>query len=140
LAGGSVIITGVPAVSYVIAPALKRGTGKWVDFGSAEELEQDKFGMLSYEFMVKDGWLVLPQRGFVWAKTDSRNAIKVFSSTCSHLACNVIWQEESKLFECPCHSGRFDPDGKPISGPPTRALSVLEHKIEEGNLLVYLTY
>ena len=140
LAGSSVILTGVPLVSYVIAPALKKGTGKWVDFGSAEDLEQDNFGMLSYEFMVKDGWLVLPQRGFVWAKTNSNEKIKVFSSTCTHLACNVIWQEETKVFECPCHSGRFDPDGRPISGPPTKTLSVLEHKIEEGNLLVYLTF
>jgi Rieske Fe-S protein len=95
--------------------------------------------MLSYEFMVKDGWLVLPQRGFVWAKNEADGKIKVFSSTCTHLACNVIWQEGAKIFECPCHSGRFDADGQPIAGPPTKPLIVLEHKIEDDNLMVYLT-
>ena len=94
LAGSSVILTGVPLVSYVIAPALKKGTGKWVDFGPSEDLEQDNFGMLSYEFMVKDGWLVLPQRGFVWAKTDSKNAIKVFSSKTLFQGVASFWKND----------------------------------------------
>ncbi|MBW2180989.1 MAG: ubiquinol-cytochrome c reductase iron-sulfur subunit, partial [Deltaproteobacteria bacterium] len=91
------------------------------------------------EFMVKDGWLVLPQRGFVWARSEKGAQVKVFSSTCSHLACNVIWQQETGTFNCPCHSGRFNADGRPVSGPPTRPLTELKHKIEDGNLLVYLT-
>ena len=139
LCGGVVILTGIPLASYFIAPALKKGTGKWVDFGAVQDLNPGSIEMLSYEFMVKDGWQVLPQRGFVWAKTEAANKIHVFSSTCTHLACNVIWREEERIFECPCHSGRFDADGRPIAGPPTKPLSVLEHKIEAENLLVYLT-
>jgi Rieske Fe-S protein len=125
---------------YVIAPAMKKGTGKWVDFGSAGELEKNKVSMLSYEFMVKDGWQVLPQRGFVWAKKNSDNHIEVFSSTCTHLACNVIWREDAQVFECPCHSGRFDPSGNPIAGPPTKPLLALNHKIDDENLFVYLSF
>jgi Rieske Fe-S protein len=139
LCGGVVILTGIPLASYFIAPALKKGTGKWVDFGAVQDLNPGSIEMLSYEFMVKDGWQVLPQRGFVWAKTEAANKIHVFSSTCTHLACNVIWREEEKIFACPCHSGRFDAGGLPIAGPPTKPLSVLEHKIEGENLLVYLT-
>jgi Rieske Fe-S protein len=138
LCSGAAILTGVPLASYFIAPALKKATGKWVDFGAVEELSPGSIEMLTYEFMIKDGWLVLPQRGFVWAKINKDHNIKVFSSTCTHLACNVIWQEDTKQFLCPCHSGRFDSNGKPIAGPPTQPLSVLDHKIEEDNLLVYL--
>lgn len=140
LLGGCTFLTGIPLVSFVISPALKKGTGKWVEFGPVEDLESDVFNMLSYEFMIKDGWLVLPQRGFVWAKADSPKDIKVFSSTCTHLACNVIWREDAQVFECPCHSGRFDPDGLPLAGPPSKPLSVLEHKVEDENLLVYLSF
>ena len=124
----------------VIAPSLKKGTGRWIDFGPVENLDPGSVEMLSYEFMVKDGWLVLPQRGFVWAKTEDGGKLRVFSSTCTHLACNVIWQEENDHFLCPCHSGRFDSDGNPAAGPPTKPLSVLDHKVEEDNLLVYLTF
>ncbi len=138
LCSGAAVLTGVPLVSYFIAPALKKATGKWVDFGAVEDLSSGSIEMLTYEFMIKDGWLVLPQRGFVWAKINQDHNIKVFSSTCTHLACNVIWQEDTNQFLCPCHTGRFDSNGKPIAGPPTQPLAVLDHKIEEDNLLVYL--
>jgi len=139
LGSGVAFLTGFPLASYFIAPALKKAAGKWVDFGAAEDLTPGRVEMLTYEFMVKDGWLVLPQRGFVWAKAHNNQKITVFSSTCTHLACNVIWQEETNQFICPCHSGRFDSNGNPAAGPPTRPLSVLKNKIEEDNLLVYLT-
>jgi len=139
LTGTAAVVSGVPLASYVIAPTLKKSTGKWIDFGPFDDLETGKIEMLSYEFMVKDGWLVLPQRGFVWAKVESADKITVFSSTCTHLACNVIWKEEEGIFECPCHTGRYDTNGQPIAGPPTKPLVVLNHKLEEGNLLVYMT-
>ena len=139
LTGVAALVTGVPLASYVIAPSLNKGTGKWIDFGPVADLNPGSMEMLSYEFMVKDGWLVLPQRGFVWAKTEAGGKLRVFSSTCTHLACNVIWREEEEVFVCPCHSGRFNGDGKHIAGPPTRPLTVLQHKVEEGNLKVFLT-
>ena len=138
LAGAAIAIIGVPALSYVVAPALKKGTSKWIDFGPVDQLKPGEIEMLSYEFMVKDGWLVLPQRGFVWAKLDSPEQITVFSSTCTHLACNVIWRKEKGIFECPCHSGHFDGNGRPIAGPPARPLVVFEHKVEESKLMVMM--
>ena len=140
LCSGAAVLTGIPLASYFVAPALQKATGKWVDFGAVGDLTPGSVEMLTYEFMVKDGWLVLPQRGFVWAKTNNNHNIQIFSSTCTHLACNVIWQEEANEFICPCHTGRFDADGKPIAGPPTQPLSTLEYKVEEENLLVYLTF
>jgi len=139
LAGGAVVLAAIPIISTVVLPSLKKGVGKWVDFGKADKLTEDDFSMLSYEFMVKDGWQDLPQRGFVWAKADTRHGVKVFSSTCSHLACNVIWSKDTRMFECPCHTGRFDPDGQPVSGPPKKPLLLLPHKVEEGKLMVQIT-
>jgi len=139
LTGCTAFLTGIPLAAYVIKPALKKSAGKWIDLGTIDDLEADNFTMLSYEFMVKDGWQILPQRGFVWVNKKGYDRIKVYSSICSHLACNVIWQEETGFFECPCHSGRFNAEGEPIAGPPARPLSVLEHEVTDGNLKVYLT-
>lgn len=132
-------VVGIPLLTYVVAPTLEKGIDKWIDLGTVDSLKPGETEMLSYEFMVKDGWLVLPQRGFVWARMASSDIITVFSSTCTHLACNVIWQKENQVFECPCHSGRFDVEGSPISGPPSKPLKRLEHKIEEGKLLVFMS-
>jgi len=140
LTGGAAILVGIPMISYVVAPAMKKATGKWVEFGATEELKENTYTMLTYEFMVKDGWQVLPQRGFVWANKNAHGQVNVFSSTCTHLACNVIWREEKQVFECPCHSGRFDSSGRPIAGPPTKPLVTLDNKIEDGKLLVYLSF
>jgi Rieske Fe-S protein len=139
LAGGAVALAAIPIVSTVVLPSLKKGVGKWIDFGNADKLAADDFSMLSYEFMVKDGWQDLPQRGFVWAKTHDKDGVKVFSSTCSHLACSVIWNKERRLFLCPCHTGLFDADGQPAGGPPKKPLTLLPHKIEEGKLMVHIT-
>jgi menaquinol-cytochrome c reductase iron-sulfur subunit len=139
LASGAVVLAAIPIVSTVVLPSLKKGVGKWIDFGKADKLTADDFSMLSYEFLAKDGWQDLPQRGFVWARADERNGVKVFSSTCSHLACSVIWNKERQMFLCPCHSGLFSPDGQPAGGPPKKPLSLLPHKIEDGKLLVHIT-
>jgi Rieske Fe-S protein len=139
IAGCTALIPGIPLTTYTIFPSLKEQSSNWIDFGPVQDLQPDNFNMLSYEFMVKDGWIVLPQRGFIWARIDGGQQMKIFSSTCSHLACNVIWQEETREFVCPCHSGRFNAEGQPIAGPPSRPLSVLDHKVEDDNLLVFMT-
>jgi Rieske Fe-S protein len=139
LAGSAVVLAAIPIVSTIVLPSLKKGVGKWVDFGKADKLSSDDFSMLSYEFMVKDGWVDLPQRGFVWVRTDPKAGVKVFSSTCSHLACNVIWNKDIRMFECPCHTGRFNPEGQPVAGPPKKPLFLLPHKMEEGELFVQIT-
>lgn len=138
LAGTTAVVSGVPLASYVISPSLQKGIGIWANFGAVENLMSGGMKMLSYKFMVKDGWLVLPQQGVVWAKTEADGRLTIFSSACTHLSCAVSWQEEAKRFACPCHSGRFDANGQPIAGPPTKPLAILEHKVEDGNLLVFL--
>lgn len=36
---------------------------------------------------------------------------------CPHLGCNLIFNEVEETWDCPCHSSRFDKDGKCIKGP-----------------------
>lgn len=36
---------------------------------------------------------------------------------CPHMKCNLIFNEVEKTWDCPCHSSRFDIDGKCISAP-----------------------
>lgn len=139
LAGTAAVVSGVPLATYVTAPALREGLGRWVNFGAVVDLKPGSIKMLSYEFMVKDGWLVLPRKGLVWAKTETDGTLTIFSSSCTHLSCTVSWREETEVFECPCHSGRFDANGQPLAGPPVKPLVVLQHKIEDGRLLVFLT-
>jgi menaquinol-cytochrome c reductase iron-sulfur subunit len=139
LVGGAAVMTAIPVLKTVVLPSLSKGVGKWVEFGSIDDLAVGDFSMLSYEFMLRDGWVDLPQRGFVWATLGTDQSVQVFSSKCSHLACNVIWNKDQSMFICPCHSGFFDAQGQPVSGPPKKPLLVLPNKVEDGVLSVEIT-
>ena len=45
---------------------------------------------------------------------------------CPHLGCKVLFNEVEQTWDCPCHGSRFDIDGKCISGPSCKDISVLK--------------
>ena len=55
-----------------------------------------------------------------------------FSQKCTHLGCVVFWVEEHAEFECPCHEGLFNLEGRPIAGPPDRPLARIELETRDG--------
>jgi len=46
---------------------------------------------------------------------------------CPHLGCSLLFNEEEKTWDCPCHSSRFDIDGKCIKGPSNYSISYKKH-------------
>ena len=48
---------------------------------------------------------------------------RAFSGACTHARCHLVLGAEG--FDCPCHGGRFDFDGQPAGGPPTKGLQPL---------------
>lgn len=63
--------------------------------------------------------------------------LKAYSASCTHFACTVKWNNETKRIECPCHDGYFRvEDGSVIAGPPPKPLPAFETVIVEGNIYV----
>jgi Rieske Fe-S protein len=60
-----------------------------------------------------------------------------FSQKCTHLGCVVFWVEEDSEFECPCHEGIFNLEGRPIAGPPDRPLARIG--LETRNGIIWAT-
>lgn len=59
------------------------------------------------------------------------DAFAAYSQKCTHLSCAVYYDRLSNRLECPCHKGFFSlADGRPVQGPPQRALPrvVLERR------------
>jgi cytochrome b6-f complex iron-sulfur subunit len=62
--------------------------------------------------------------------------LRAISLTCTHLGCNV--EERNFGFECPCHSSRYDLDGRVLKGPAERDLHILRvEEFEDGNLHIF---
>jgi Rieske Fe-S protein len=53
---------------------------------------------------------------------------KIFAlnPVCTHAKCIVNFNAEEKSWDCPCHGGRFDLDGKVLTGPPRHDLQKID--------------
>jgi len=60
--------------------------------------------------------------------------VVAFSTLCTHKGCPVIYKEDERVFECPCHFSRFDVDkeGQEVLGQATTKLPRIELEVR-GN-------
>ena len=60
-----------------------------------------------------------------------------FDQRCTHLSCPVLFDAATKQLACPCHAGFFSAeDGRPLAGPPKRALERLEVTTRDARIWV----
>jgi len=55
---------------------------------------------------------------------------------CTHLGCNVPWDQSQEQFICPCHSSKFSLEGELLNPPAPRPLDLFLVKIEDGMVKV----
>ena len=58
------------------------------------------------------------------------------SAVCSHLGCTVQYRSDILLVWCPCHNGRYDLQGRVVSGPPPRPLQLYSVHVRGENIFV----
>jgi glycine/D-amino acid oxidase-like deaminating enzyme/nitrite reductase/ring-hydroxylating ferredoxin subunit len=58
----------------------------------------------------------------VAAYKDPEGRVSLLSPTCTHMGCIVNFNPEEKSWDCPCHGGRFDLEGRVLCGPPKENL------------------
>jgi glycine/D-amino acid oxidase-like deaminating enzyme/nitrite reductase/ring-hydroxylating ferredoxin subunit len=61
---------------------------------------------------------------------DEGGALRAMSAVCPHMKCIVGWNAAERSWDCPCHGGRFTPEGRVIEGPPISNLQPA--KLPEG--------
>lgn len=58
------------------------------------------------------------------------------NAVCTHLGCIVKWVAERQEFLCPCHGGRFSPDGAVLGGPPPAPLQSYPVSLQGDQVLI----
>jgi glycine/D-amino acid oxidase-like deaminating enzyme/nitrite reductase/ring-hydroxylating ferredoxin subunit len=54
---------------------------------------------------------------------DEEGSLHAVSTTCTHLGCQVTFNNGERTWDCPCHGSRFDVDGHVLEGPAVKDLS-----------------
>jgi cytochrome b6-f complex iron-sulfur subunit len=55
---------------------------------------------------------------------------------CTHLGCNVPWDQAQSKFVCPCHNSQFTSDGEVLNPPAPRPLDLFQIIIEDNRIQV----
>lgn len=55
---------------------------------------------------------------------DENGKIYKIKPVCSHLGCELSWNNLEKTWDCPCHGSRFDYNGNQIYGPAIKDLEI----------------
>lgn len=66
----------------------------------------------------------------------STGEYRAMTATCTHLACTVQYREDLHEVWCACHNGKYDLNGRNISGPPPRPLEAFEVQVRGEEIFV----
>ena len=137
ISGTIAAVSSAALVRFAVGPSFNKKKSKWIEV----ELENNPddnagFSRVVLEYETKDGWLTSNARTLAYVKRIKEDEVIAISAGCTHLGCIVTWNEDQQIFKCPCHDGRYDADGKVISGPPPAPLKRHKTKIEGGRIFL----
>lgn len=113
-----------PVLRYLIPP-------KTADLGS-DAVVAGKIGDLKpnsgkiFKFGSRPGLLIRTSDG----------GYRAMSATCTHLSCTVQYREDLREVWCACHNGKYNLDGRNISGPPPRPLEAFDVQVRGEEIFV----
>jgi len=126
-------VVGIPAIGYLIAPALREDkAGAPVVIGKLEDFPVGQFRQFSFTLTVVNGWerTANSYGGYLLRRSESPDDILVLSSRCTHLSCTVNWNPDTQKFTCPCHDASFSKEGKVLDGPPPEPLAHFGYSVD----------
>ena len=122
IAASAAVAAGYPVYRYLSPLQSNKSASRVV----VPEQEVPAGGARFFEYAGSPAVLVRGQDGDLVA----------LSAVCTHLGCIVQWEKEKQGFLCPCHAGRFSPEGAVISGPPPKPLARLPFVVANGSITV----
>ena len=138
--GGVLATMGLGAIA---APALRKDANQWSPIGKPGEPQSGEPDLntlntpllTSFTRLEQDAYMAArPEQIPVYVINHGDNKFTVYDVRCTHLGCPIAWDDKATEFNCPCHGGKFDIDGKVTGGPPPKPLNRYTYKLEAGTL------
>jgi Rieske Fe-S protein len=133
------VMVGLPAIGYLVGPFLKiRSADVWIPLGPLDSYPVGTPTLFSFTRTKVNGWERSTNSYGVYVYRQTETETLVLSNICTHLACRVKWQDDNRVYHCPCHDAEFDPEGEIIQGPQNRPMDRYENKVEDGTLMIHI--
>jgi len=114
-----------PVVKYLEPPEIEEAKVSNVKIGKVEDMAKDSGKII--KFGNKPVIVIREKTGEYVA----------FSAVCTHLDCIVQYRKDYGQIYCACHNGRYDLNGRNISGPPPAPLTPFEVKVVKEEVIVH---
>jgi Rieske Fe-S protein len=121
---GFVSVVVYPLIAYLKPPKQREVEVSSVKVGKLSEIEKNSGKII--RFGNKPVILIRTQAG----------DLKAFAGTCTHLDCTVQFKGDEGILWCACHNGKYDLNGRNISGPPPKPLDSFRVIIQGEEVLI----
>jgi Rieske Fe-S protein len=108
----------------------------WVAVGPITGIPINEIQSRVVTVTARGRWFDLHVDRLIWLQRHADDSVTVLSAICPHKDYTINWMANLGTFVCPGHKSAFDPSGKVLSGPAPRPMDALEHKVENGVLMV----
>ena len=122
------VMLSVPAIGFLISPLFRSQTPSWVTVGPIDDIPVNKPTALVAKVPIGVGYQTPPVDRVVYVVKKPDGQMRALSNICTHMQCDVHWDEGQGHFLCPCHGGLYDIDGTNIGGPPPQPLAQWVHR------------
>lgn len=137
IGGFIALAVGIPAIAYVIGPALRRNEEEnWLLLGSTDKVEPGEPTLFKIKVERTAGWIVDEEEISTYVYTENGRDYVAMSNVCTHLGCRVRWISDQEQFFCPCHNAVFSKTGEVVTGPPPRPLDQYTVKVEDNQIYI----
>jgi succinate dehydrogenase / fumarate reductase iron-sulfur subunit len=130
---GALAVAGAAMAALAGAVALPRASAigrRWIAAARVSDLTPGTPTAIVIAPSIADGWYRTRKPRVIFLTLDDEEQVRALSATCTHLGCRVAWNGAADRFECPCHRGAYDRDGRVIAGPPPAPLPALAVRVD----------
>lgn len=113
-----------PVLRYLVPPAVADLGGDEIVAAKLTEMKPNS-GKI-FRFGNRPGLLIRTASG----------EYRAMSATCTHLSCTVQYRDDLRQVWCACHNGKYDLNGRNISGPPPRPLEGFDVQVRGDEIFV----
>ncbi|MBM4166123.1 MAG: Rieske (2Fe-2S) protein [Ignavibacteria bacterium] len=113
-----------PILSYLKPPKQREVEVKSVKVGKLSDMEKESGQLIRFG-----------NKPVIVVRTASGD-VHAFNATCTHLDCTVQYKKEFGVIWCACHNGKYDLNGRNISGPPPKPLEEYRVVIKNEEIFV----